>query len=209
MSAPAAERTPLWRMSGIQLLLEAGALLNSIAFFAAMPFASLYLSDHTQPEQARHRRRRRGGLPDHRVRRVRRRGSGRPDRRHPADADRPAARRDRLRAARHGAQRRRDRAADRAAGPGPADGGPGGQEAAVAGDGRPRARLPCPVHDTVRGRDRRAGDRRCPLSRQPGRVLRCPRVLLRGLHGADRQPQPPARPRWRPGPRKRPRPEAR
>ena len=38
---------PLWRMSGLQLLLEAGALLNSIAFFAAMPFASLYLSDHT------------------------------------------------------------------------------------------------------------------------------------------------------------------
>jgi MFS family permease len=34
-------------MSGIQLLLEAGALLNSIAFFAAIPFASLYLSDHT------------------------------------------------------------------------------------------------------------------------------------------------------------------
>lgn len=48
MSAQATERTPLWRMSGIQLLLEAGALLNSIAFFAAMPFASLYLSDHTR-----------------------------------------------------------------------------------------------------------------------------------------------------------------
>ena len=49
MSAtPAAERTPLWRMSGIQILLESGALLNSIAFFAAMPFASLYLSDHTR-----------------------------------------------------------------------------------------------------------------------------------------------------------------
>lgn len=47
MNAPAVERMPLWRMSGIQLLLEAGALLNSIAFFAAMPFASLYLSDHT------------------------------------------------------------------------------------------------------------------------------------------------------------------
>ena len=44
---PAVARTPLWRMSGIQLLLEAGAMLNSIAFFAAMPFASLYLSDHT------------------------------------------------------------------------------------------------------------------------------------------------------------------
>lgn len=47
MNAPAVERMPLWRLSGIQLLLEAGALLNSIAFFAAMPFASLYLSDHT------------------------------------------------------------------------------------------------------------------------------------------------------------------
>jgi MFS family permease len=47
MSAPAADRVPLWRMSGIQLLLESGAMLNSIAFFAAMPFASLYLSDHT------------------------------------------------------------------------------------------------------------------------------------------------------------------
>jgi MFS family permease len=47
VSAPAVERMPLWRMSGLQLLLEAGALLNSIAFFAAMPFASLYLSDHT------------------------------------------------------------------------------------------------------------------------------------------------------------------
>lgn len=47
MSATAPERTPLWRVSGIQLLLESGALLNSIAFFAAMPFASLYLSDHT------------------------------------------------------------------------------------------------------------------------------------------------------------------
>jgi len=47
VNAPAVERTPLWRMSGIQLLLEAGALLNSIAFFAAIPFASLYLSDHT------------------------------------------------------------------------------------------------------------------------------------------------------------------
>ena len=30
------------------ILLESGALLNSIAFFAAMPFASLYLSDHTR-----------------------------------------------------------------------------------------------------------------------------------------------------------------
>jgi MFS family permease len=48
MSATAQERTPLWQMTGIQLLLETGALLNSIAFFAAMPFASLYLSDHTR-----------------------------------------------------------------------------------------------------------------------------------------------------------------
>jgi MFS family permease len=47
MSSPAQERVPLWRLSGIQLLLETGALLNSVAFFAALPFASLYLSDHT------------------------------------------------------------------------------------------------------------------------------------------------------------------
>ncbi|MCW2903868.1 MAG: Major facilitator superfamily transporter [Streptosporangiaceae bacterium] len=47
MSTPLDERLPLWKLSGPQRLLEAGALLNSIAFFAAMPFAALYLADHT------------------------------------------------------------------------------------------------------------------------------------------------------------------
>ncbi|MFI0412470.1 MFS transporter [Actinomadura sp. 3N508] len=40
-------RAPLWRLSPAQRLLEGGALLNSLAFFAAMPFAPLYLSEHT------------------------------------------------------------------------------------------------------------------------------------------------------------------
>jgi MFS family permease len=40
-------RPPLWRLSPPQRLLEGGALLNSLAFFAAMPFAPLYLSEHT------------------------------------------------------------------------------------------------------------------------------------------------------------------
>lgn len=40
-------RVPLWRLSPAQRLLEGGALLNSLAFFAAMPFAPLYLSEHT------------------------------------------------------------------------------------------------------------------------------------------------------------------
>jgi MFS family permease len=40
-------RTPLWRLTPAQRLLEGGALLNSVAFFAAMPFAPLYLSEHT------------------------------------------------------------------------------------------------------------------------------------------------------------------
>lgn len=42
-----ATRTPLWRLTPVQRLLEGGALLNSLAFFAAMPFAPLYLSEHT------------------------------------------------------------------------------------------------------------------------------------------------------------------
>ncbi|MEU8799116.1 MFS transporter [Spirillospora sp. NPDC048819] len=41
------ERTPLWRLTPTQRLLEGGALLNSLAFFAAMPFAPLYLTEHT------------------------------------------------------------------------------------------------------------------------------------------------------------------
>ncbi|MGP4022665.1 MFS transporter [Actinomadura sp. 3N407] len=40
-------RVPLWRLTPTQRLLEGGALLNSLAFFAAMPFAPLYLSEHT------------------------------------------------------------------------------------------------------------------------------------------------------------------
>ncbi|WP_243719847.1 MFS transporter, partial [Actinomadura sp. KC06] len=40
-------RAPLWRLSPAQRLLDGGALLNSLAFFAAMPFAPLYLSEHT------------------------------------------------------------------------------------------------------------------------------------------------------------------
>ncbi|MFD6043430.1 MFS transporter [Streptomyces koyangensis] len=38
---------PLWKLDGLQLLLTAGALLNSIAFFAALPFAALYLDART------------------------------------------------------------------------------------------------------------------------------------------------------------------
>ncbi|MCD5349686.1 MFS transporter [Kineosporia mesophila] len=34
---------PLWKLDGIQWLLTAGSLLNAIAFFSALPFASLYL----------------------------------------------------------------------------------------------------------------------------------------------------------------------
>ncbi|MGW1539059.1 MFS transporter [Streptomyces sp. NPDC002309] len=38
---------PLWRLDGLQALLAAGSLLNAIAFFAAMPFASIYLASRT------------------------------------------------------------------------------------------------------------------------------------------------------------------
>ncbi|GII52757.1 MFS transporter [Planotetraspora thailandica] len=38
---------PLWRLNSHQKVLESGALLNAIAFFAALPFASLYLADET------------------------------------------------------------------------------------------------------------------------------------------------------------------
>lgn len=48
MSTQSEERLPLWKLNPNQRLLESGALLNSIAFFAAMPFAALYLSDHTE-----------------------------------------------------------------------------------------------------------------------------------------------------------------
>jgi MFS family permease len=47
MSDQTASAPPLWRMSSHERLLETAALLNAIAFFAALPFASLYLSDHT------------------------------------------------------------------------------------------------------------------------------------------------------------------
>jgi MFS family permease len=42
----------LLKMSGPQRLLETGALLNTTAFFAAMPFAPLYLSSHTAMSKA-------------------------------------------------------------------------------------------------------------------------------------------------------------
>lgn len=38
----------LWRFSPDERTLIAGALLNSMAFFAVLPFASLYLSDRTE-----------------------------------------------------------------------------------------------------------------------------------------------------------------
>jgi MFS family permease len=47
MSAQASDRLSLLSMTGPQRLLEIGALLNTTAFFAAMPFAPLYLSAHT------------------------------------------------------------------------------------------------------------------------------------------------------------------
>ncbi|GAA4062327.1 MFS transporter [Streptomyces shaanxiensis] len=48
MNEPAGGKTPpLWRLDGLQALLAAGSLLNAIAFFAAMPFASIYLASHT------------------------------------------------------------------------------------------------------------------------------------------------------------------
>ncbi|WP_067033503.1 MFS transporter [Streptomyces dysideae] len=48
MSEPVGkEASPLWRLDGVQALLAAGSLLNAIAFFAAMPFASIYLASNT------------------------------------------------------------------------------------------------------------------------------------------------------------------
>lgn len=47
MSAQASDRLSLLSMTGPQRLLEIGALLNTTAFFAAMPFAPLYLAAHT------------------------------------------------------------------------------------------------------------------------------------------------------------------
>ncbi|WP_228538211.1 MFS transporter [Nocardia sp. XZ_19_385] len=48
MSQPAPNTSkPLWHLDGLQALLTAGSLLNAIAFFAAMPFASIYLATHT------------------------------------------------------------------------------------------------------------------------------------------------------------------
>ncbi|MFI8204765.1 MFS transporter [Streptomyces sp. NPDC085937] len=48
MSEPADKKAPpLWRLDGLQALLAAGSLLNAIAFFAAMPFASIYLASRT------------------------------------------------------------------------------------------------------------------------------------------------------------------
>jgi MFS family permease len=42
----------LFKMTGPQRLLEAGALLNTTAFFAAMPFAPLYLDAYTELSKA-------------------------------------------------------------------------------------------------------------------------------------------------------------
>lgn len=47
MSEPTEKPTPLWRLDALQALLAAGSLLNAIAFFAALPFASIYLDSHT------------------------------------------------------------------------------------------------------------------------------------------------------------------
>ncbi|WP_327190148.1 MFS transporter [Streptomyces xinghaiensis] len=48
MSGPTDRKAPpLWRLDGLQALLAAGSLLNAIAFFAAMPFASIYLDSRT------------------------------------------------------------------------------------------------------------------------------------------------------------------
>ena len=47
MTERAQKVPPLWQMNAHERLLETGALLNAIAFFAALPFASLYLADRT------------------------------------------------------------------------------------------------------------------------------------------------------------------
>jgi MFS family permease len=47
MNAQASSRLSLLAMTGPQRMLEIGALLNTTAFFAAMPFAPLYLAAHT------------------------------------------------------------------------------------------------------------------------------------------------------------------
>lgn len=46
---PAASRKPppLWQLEGPQLLLVIGSFLNAVAFFSALPFASLYLAAYT------------------------------------------------------------------------------------------------------------------------------------------------------------------
>lgn len=47
MSEQTKKSPPWWRLDGLQGLLAAGSFLNAIAFFAAMPFASIYLDSHT------------------------------------------------------------------------------------------------------------------------------------------------------------------
>jgi MFS family permease len=47
MSDDSMKPPPIWRLDGLQVLLTAGALLNAMAFFSALPFASIYLSSHT------------------------------------------------------------------------------------------------------------------------------------------------------------------
>jgi MFS family permease len=52
MNAQASGRLSLLAMTGPQRLLESGALLNTTAFFAVMPFAPLYLAAHTGLSEA-------------------------------------------------------------------------------------------------------------------------------------------------------------
>lgn len=47
MSEHAKKSPPLWRLDGLQALLATGSFLNAIAFFAAMPFAPIYLAANT------------------------------------------------------------------------------------------------------------------------------------------------------------------
>ncbi|MBB2942688.1 MFS family permease [Actinoplanes lutulentus] len=52
-SSPKAEKpVPLWKLDGPQALLAAGSFLNAVAFFSALPFASLYLASYTSMSNA-------------------------------------------------------------------------------------------------------------------------------------------------------------
>jgi MFS family permease len=53
MPEPAAPKPPpLWQLDGPQRLLAAGSFLNAVAFFSALPFASLYLASYTSLSNA-------------------------------------------------------------------------------------------------------------------------------------------------------------